>query len=818
MEDSFTHWSRYVEILLGESRVISVVQDPDSFVLGTTVWDSSKTLLKFIEQHAALFQAFSSICELGAGCGGLAGIACAINNNGLSDVVLTDIGPVLPWLRRNVRNNLTAKESERVRIEQHACCSQHPLHALEKRSDLEHWLCMYTPTVCISLIAADCILCADVVYEKECVRPLVQSILALSHRKTVIYLANERRAPQVRAEFMRHMDAYFHWKEIDRSELDTGYIKDAIEVFEMRPKKRKVPEEMRIVVDETNAASQDPNAHEYHPLLKGKPSGAGETQGEEDPYDRDLWEDLLGMVATTVAKSFIHTNEKLDAALSTVILNKVSAESSIQSLHITHAGLAPSLIVQITDFLERNATLTQVDLSGNAIGVHGATCLAASIAKNENSRLTTLTLSNCGLNNESLTPWIEFFRNERITDSKHFTQLNLSGNQLDENSLTLLTELVQAVAIPGVRFDLRKNKLSDANIRELATALTTNRNIVGLRLEGNQQEGDDDAMLRQHKKIEFYLRENCKELQRKHTVERIQQIRHSALAVESCHFDAVTLSIADAELLKVALSQNRSVTDLRFTSNALPAEGTKRILQGLQTNTSVRKLVIIDNNIGTIGMHALSVLLRCHEQRRTQHEKRKKNTKEMATITKAITPSQSALQSVTISNSIHLTLENGLLKPITRRAATALHYSLAHHAVIKSLCLANCGLTDHDIGVIVSGIAWRAQLEELDVRNNAFGDHCVHVFTRMLHRCSRFCRLDLKHERNGERHRLHSASERVADMNALLQDRNGTLDTLPRNLQAQHDAELHTQRCRFRALVRIEAERVIAQLDGNLQK
>jgi hypothetical protein len=120
MEESFTHWSRYVEIGFGESRVVAVMQDPDSFVLGTTVWDSSKTLLKFIEQHATLFRAFSSICELGAGCGGLAGIACAINSNGLSDVVLTDIGPVLPWLRRNVRSNLTTKESERVRIEQHA--------------------------------------------------------------------------------------------------------------------------------------------------------------------------------------------------------------------------------------------------------------------------------------------------------------------------------------------------------------------------------------------------------------------------------------------------------------------------------------------------------------------------------------------------------------------------------------------------------------------------------------------------------------------------------------------------------------------------
>lgn len=120
MEETFTHWSRYVEIPYGADRVVAVVQDPDSFVLGTTVWDSSKTLLKFVEQHEELFRRFSSVCELGAGAGGLAGIACAIATGGLADVVMTDIGPVLPWLRRNVRANLSAKETERVRIEQHA--------------------------------------------------------------------------------------------------------------------------------------------------------------------------------------------------------------------------------------------------------------------------------------------------------------------------------------------------------------------------------------------------------------------------------------------------------------------------------------------------------------------------------------------------------------------------------------------------------------------------------------------------------------------------------------------------------------------------
>ncbi|KAG3151023.1 hypothetical protein PC128_g23045 [Phytophthora cactorum] len=223
LESSFTHWARCVEVPIGDDRVVSVEQDPDSFVLGTTVWDSSKTLLKFIEQRPERFQRFSSICELGAGCGGLA---------------------VLPWLRRNVRENLTDKELQRVRVEQHA------------------W---GTPVTNLRA-PFDCILCADVVYEKACVKPLVQSLLALSHRKTVIFLANERRAPEVRAEFMKHLDSYFQWKEVPKTELDADYLKGSIEVFEMKPKKRKVPLEMQIVTPE----NFNPDEQEYHPLEETK--------------------------------------------------------------------------------------------------------------------------------------------------------------------------------------------------------------------------------------------------------------------------------------------------------------------------------------------------------------------------------------------------------------------------------------------------------------------------------------------------------------------------------------------------------------------
>lgn len=291
---------------------------------------------------------------------------------------------------------------------------------------------------------------------------------------------------------------------------------------------------------------------------------------------------------------------------------------------------------------------------------------------------------------------------------------SFSCNQFDDDSSERLAALIQAVQTPAVRLDFRENQLCDTNMQQITKALQGNDAIVGLRLEGNE-----DVTLKQHKQIEFYLRRNSKKQQRGDVLVRINQIQHSALNVQVCHFDHVDLSIADADLIQIALRETRSVTDLRFMSNALPAEGAKRIFMGLHANVSVHKLAVVDNSIGDVGMRALGALLR----------------------------SNKTLQCVMISNSIHLTIVNGLLQPITSRTASFLHHTFANYAATKSLSLANCGLSDRDVGVIVSGIAWSAQIQELDLKNNAFGDATAHVFAHMLHRCRLFCRLDLVREK-----------------------------------------------------------------------
>lgn len=218
--------------------------------------------------------------------------------------------------------------------------------------------------------------------------------------------------------------------------------------------------------------------------------------------------------------------------------------------------------------------------------------------------------------------------------------------------------------------------------------------------------------------IEFYLRRNNQYHQRRQWLHRIELVRISALEVEKCHFDHVPMTIADADLLCAALQSNQSVTELRLRDNALPLEGTRRVLRALEDNQSIISLALMDNNIGDIGMRALGDLM---------HHK-------------------TMLRSLIVSNSVHLLEDPAAaisLVRISPRTASRLHYAFANVGLITSLTLANCGLRDQDIGVIVSGIGWSCQMEELVLRNNEFSDDSLSVIARMVMRCQRLRHLDV---------------------------------------------------------------------------
>lgn len=313
---------------------------------------------------------------------------------------------------------------------------------------------------------------------------------------------------------------------------------------------------------------------------------------------------------------------------------------------------------------------------------------------------------------------------------------SFSANQIDDGGAEAIARLLQSVNTPGTSVDFRKNELTTSSLSCLADALKSSPMVTSLQLDKKKLNDDDEVATEARlssstptttktlstvalfSQIEFHLRRNNQQHQRRRWLHRVELVRISALEVEKCHIDHVPMTIADADLLCAALRSNQSVTDLRLRDNALSAEAAKRVLRSLESNQNITSLALMDNNIGDSGMKALGDLM---------HHK-------------------TALRSLVVSNSVHLREDptDALsLVHVSPRTASRLHYAFANVGLVTSLTLANCGLSDRDIGVIVSGIAWSCQMEELVLRNNAFGDNSVSVIARMAMRCQRLRHLDV---------------------------------------------------------------------------
>ncbi len=151
---------------------VRLVQDAQTMNCGTTAWDASFVLAKYLERNLSNVEG-KSVVELGAGISGLPGMACALL--GAAQVVLTDIeGPVLALLRRNVERNVSAAQIS---------MNGSALHCLMKRAPEVRelrWGVAEDVASCAECVdCIDYILCADCVYNEKSVGILLETIVRL---------------------------------------------------------------------------------------------------------------------------------------------------------------------------------------------------------------------------------------------------------------------------------------------------------------------------------------------------------------------------------------------------------------------------------------------------------------------------------------------------------------------------------------------------------------------------------------------------------------------------------------------------------------
>lgn len=168
-------------------------QDPNSKHLGTTVWDASMVLVKYLEKNCRKGRFSPSklkgkrVIELGAGCG-VAGFGMALLG---CDVVSTDEVEVLPLLMRNIERNIS-----RITQMNPDADSIGSMTAAELSwGNKDHIRALDPPF--------DYIIGTDVVYAEHLLEPLLQTMLALSGPKTTILVNN-------RSTTFNHLLIYFY--------------------------------------------------------------------------------------------------------------------------------------------------------------------------------------------------------------------------------------------------------------------------------------------------------------------------------------------------------------------------------------------------------------------------------------------------------------------------------------------------------------------------------------------------------------------------------------------------------------------------------
>ncbi|OMO51418.1 Nicotinamide N-methyltransferase-like protein [Corchorus olitorius] len=225
--------SPVIELQVRDSR-LSIQQDNGSFHVGTSVWPCSLVLAKFAERWASPSSTTTSTTsdnknpysdlldfhsrrrraiELGTGCGA-AGMAFHLL--GLQDLILTDIPPVMPALKHNLKRNK-------------------PVLGKNLKTSILYWnnkeqIRAVNPPF-------DVVIAADVVYIEESVGHLIGAMEALVADDGVVLLGYQLRSPEADKLFWEMSEKVFVIEKVPHQDLHPDYAYEESDVYIFRKNK-----------------------------------------------------------------------------------------------------------------------------------------------------------------------------------------------------------------------------------------------------------------------------------------------------------------------------------------------------------------------------------------------------------------------------------------------------------------------------------------------------------------------------------------------------------------------------------------------------
>jgi Ran GTPase-activating protein (RanGAP) involved in mRNA processing and transport len=324
-------------------------------------------------------------------------------------------------------------------------------------------------------------------------------------------------------------------------------------------------------------------------------------------------------------------------------------------------------ILQFSELLRLNNTITRLDLSNNDFQTRNFSLIIESLK--ENNSVKDLILSNCVFEKNDLKSFVSMFKVNNsikrldiantnifklklknvckmITKSASIEYINLSNNDIKKEEMKILSEaLKENNSIKEIKFkenefgdegikylieafeskknsitniDLSCCKISDEGMKYLNTLLKENNSIkkidLSFNLFGNAGMEYLSHTLKENNSIQDISLCMCSHVKEFYNEDKRMEYLSEALKLNTCSITRLNLermNIGNKQLkyLSDSLRENNSITNINLKDNSITKEGMKYFSEALKFNISITKVNLSHNKLEDDGIKYLSEAL-----------------------------------------------------------------------------------------------------------------------------------------------------------------------------------------------------------------
>eukprot|EP01080_Neovahlkampfia_damariscottae_P001028 gene1028-9932_t len=481
--------------------------------------------------------------------------------------------------------------------------------------------------------------------------------------------------------------------------------------------------------------------------------------------------------------------------------------SNIKIINLQRTKIGVAGLKQLESYIARNKTIVEVKLAFNSIGDAGVESLKKCLGENFSIRTIDLSFNNIGKKGaqsiaEALTKNCETA--ESKTDWKDMvssieygiTDLNLNGNNIRAEGAKYLSESVAKISTLTT-FNISANKLEPDGVKYIADSLKTNESIHTLVLNDNNmgttglkylvdalkeggevKDGDDDDERCNIKHL--IVRGNKLGLHAKLENKQSGNVGMKALRdmlkinqkIELLDFEDNALCNEDMKLFCEGLKYNTSVKHLLLSNNDIGDDGSKTIASYLlRTCPSLESLELAGNKIGSKGLSslcaALEKIISLKSLDLSENKFGSDGAKHVANIFSLTNPNSSVFGFFTKKEaSLPGSPSSKLLSIGKKKQHSSVILKPLRESFIKKLNLRGNDIGDVGIQIICEALKNNTTLEELDIQGNKIGEPSLKSITEYIQGSN--CRLKYLNI-SGVKDRNHDIADGLpALVNALI--------------------------------------------------